>query len=72
MDVRYDPKADAMYIRLSASEVAETRQLSDDVAADFDSDGRLLGIEILEVSTKMTPEEIAHVTIRMPLKGAAA
>ena len=72
MDIAYDQKADAMYIRLSAGEVAETKQLSEDVAVDLDQDGRLLGIEILGVSEKMTPDAIAHVTIRMPLKGAAA
>ena len=50
MKIEYDPKADAMYIRLAAGTVAESDEIRPGVLFDFDATGRVLGIEMLEVS----------------------
>ena len=52
MKIEYDPKADAMYIRLAAGTVAESDEIRPGVVFDFDASGRLLGIEMLEVSLR--------------------
>ncbi len=44
----FDPEADAAYICLSSEKFARTQQVSDCILFDFDADGRLIGIEVLD------------------------
>ncbi|BFL65234.1 Hypothetical protein HVIM_03231 [Roseomonas mucosa] len=57
MNIRgtYDPEADALFVRLAAGQVADTREVSPGVILDFDEDGHLLGMEVLNASTRMPP-----------------
>ena len=60
MRVQFDPSADAMYIRLAEGEVAESDVVRDGVVLDYDADGRVLGIELLNVSQRnYNPREVA-------------
>jgi len=60
MKIEYDPKADAMYIRLKAGTVAESDEVRPGVVLDFDAEGKVLGIEMLDVSLKTdNPRELA-------------
>lgn len=60
MKVTYDPKADAIYIRLAAGVVAETDEVRPGVFADVDATGKVLGFELLSVSTRTdNPRELA-------------
>jgi uncharacterized protein YuzE len=49
MRITYDPRADAVYIRFK-KESSTTQHWAEGIAADFDSEGRLVGIEILDAS----------------------
>ncbi len=62
MRITYDSKADAAYIYLvdeiPAGGVAKTcpcdpREVQGQINLDFDSEGRLLGIEVLDASKKL-------------------
>ena len=60
MKIEYDPKADAMYIRLAAGEVVDSDEVRPGVVLDFDAHGRVLGIEMLDVSSRTdNPRELA-------------
>ncbi len=60
MKIEYDPKADAMYIRLIAGTVVDSDEIRPGVVFDFDKDGRVLGIEMLDVSQRTdNPRELA-------------
>jgi uncharacterized protein YuzE len=54
MRMTYDPAADAMYLYLTERaenpEVARTEEVAPGLMLDFDSDGRVVGIEMLSVS----------------------
>lgn len=50
MKIEYDPKADAMYIRLADGQVADSDEVRPGVVFDFDADGKVLGIEMLDLS----------------------
>lgn len=52
--VTYDPEADAIYIRIGKGKVDQTDEAGPFIY-DLDSDGRILGIEILSVSTVLAP-----------------
>ncbi|KJS70059.1 MAG: DUF2283 domain-containing protein [Serpentinimonas sp.] len=60
MKIEYDPQADAMYIRLRAGSVAESEEVRPGLVLDFDEQGRVLGIEMLDVSLQTdNPRELA-------------
>ena len=50
MNVRYDRASDVLTIRPREGEVAESDDGRPRVTLDFDTDGRLLAIEILDAS----------------------
>ncbi len=45
--VEFDPKVNAMYIRLSEGRVAESEPLADNIVVDLDEKGEVVGIEVL-------------------------
>ncbi|MCL0030166.1 DUF2283 domain-containing protein, partial [Thermodesulfovibrionales bacterium] len=47
MHITYDSEVDALYIRFKETTVT-TKNLSEGIAADYDADGKLAGIEILD------------------------
>jgi uncharacterized protein YuzE len=49
MKVKYDARADALYIELKATTVT-TKRLDEDIAIDYDAEGHIAGIEILSAS----------------------
>ena len=62
MRVTYDPRVDAAYIYLvdeislggvSATYPCDPLEVSGQINLDFDSDGRLIGIEVLDASKKL-------------------
>ena len=60
MKIEYDQQADAMYIRLRAGTIAESDEVRPEVVFDFDAEGRVLGIEMLDVSERTdNPRELA-------------
>jgi len=50
MKISYDPKVDAMYIKLAKGKYDSTRKISDVILVDEDRGGKVLGIEILDAS----------------------
>lgn len=60
MKIEYDPKADAMYIRLADGQVADSDEVRPGVVFDFDADGKVLGIEMLDLSQRTSnPREMS-------------
>jgi len=49
MKISYDPEVDVLYIRFKETEVS-TEHLAEGISADYDKDGNLAGIEILDAS----------------------
>jgi len=63
MKVHYDPKEDAMYIRLSDSPYAESEEIQEGIIFDKDKSGAMTGIELLNVSAlvpNLNPEEFKY------------
>ena len=52
MRITYDREADAMYISFKETPVT-TKHPSEGIALDYDADGRLAGIEILDASVRL-------------------
>lgn len=51
MEISYDPKVDAAYIRFKKGKFQViTHRLTEDIAINYASDGSVVGIEILDAS----------------------
>ena len=72
-----DPAADAMYLylteRAEGPEVARTEKVAPGLMLDFDSDGRVVGIEMLSVSKlpNAKPMQMAFEILTPPDAAAA-
>jgi len=53
MKISYDQDADARYIELRKGEFANNNPISENTIADLDSEGNVLGIEILDASKQI-------------------
>ena len=51
----YDPEADAMFVWFGPEDIksVETQEVAPGIMLDFDSEGRVIGIEVLDVSERM-------------------
>ena len=63
MKITYDPKVDALSIIFRETTVT-TKHLAEGIAADYDAQGRLAGIEILDALKRFgDAETLRHVVI---------
>ena len=58
MKLNYHPDTDSLYIDLSERVSAESREISEGVVLDYDSEGRLVGIDIDNASKKVELEKL--------------
>jgi uncharacterized protein YuzE len=48
--VRYDPLADALYIRVRDSDIVDSIEVRENLIVDFDKNGEVIGIEVINFS----------------------
>jgi len=58
MKLKVDRENDALYFRLDDSSVVESEEVQPGVILDFDAIGRIVGIEILQLSSRVAPEQL--------------
>ncbi len=58
MKLKVDKANDALYFRLDESAIVESEEVRPGVILDFDKEGRVVGVEILSLSTRMTQEKM--------------
>lgn len=58
MRLRIDRESDALYLRLDEVDVVESDEVEPGVILDLDKDGRVIGIEMLRLSSRTTPEKL--------------
>jgi len=69
MKIEYDREADALYILLRDAEVDDNLDITDGVTIDLDANRQVIGLEILDVSKKMSLSDIVNISIEnLPLE----
>ncbi len=51
-----DKVEDALYLRLDESSVVESEEVQPGIILDFNAEGRVVGIEMLNLSTRVSPD----------------
>jgi uncharacterized protein YuzE len=69
MKLHYYPETDSLYIELKTAPGAETREIVDGLAVDFDADGNVVGFDIDHASRKLDLSKVE--TIALPPAHAA-
>jgi len=60
--ITYDSEVDALYIRFIETAVT-TKHVAEGIAVDYDSDGKIAGIEILDAVKKFGSDVFKKVTL---------
>lgn len=50
MKTHYDADADALYLRFADAPVSESEEVRPGIVFDFDADGRIVAVEILDAT----------------------
>src|SRR3989304_131239 len=62
MKIEYDREVDALYVRLQEKFVAKTVEVDEGINIDFDDDGRLIGLEILDATERYALLDIFNIS----------
>ena len=70
MRVRVDHGADAVYLNLTDSPIKDSEEVADGIIVDYDDEGRIVGIEILDASKRTNdPAVLKQFSFEMPTVG---
>lgn len=64
MEINYDREADAMYIEFCKGDFFKNKKIDDFTIIDMDKDGKILGIELLNVSKRIPLESLSEINVR--------
>ena len=72
MKLNYYPETDSLYINLSEQSSVESREISEGILLDYDTDGRLVGIDIDNASNKVDMEKLILKGLPSKIEAASA
>jgi uncharacterized protein YuzE len=58
MRLKIDKESDALYLRLNEEAIVESQEVEPGIILDFDAEGRVVGFEILSLSTRSEPGQL--------------
>ena len=70
MRVRVDHGADAITINLTDRAIKDSAEVADGIVVDYDAEGRIVGVEILDASKRTDdPEALKQFSFELPTLG---
>lgn len=70
MKITYDPETDTLTIRLKNVHISESDELQEGIIADYDAKGKIVGLEILDASERVTePQNLLFESMGHPAAG---
>ena len=70
MRVRVDHAADAVYLNLTDRPIKDSAEVADGIVVDYDDEGRIVGVEILDASKRTDdPEVLKQFSFELPTIG---
>jgi uncharacterized protein YuzE len=71
MKLNYYPETGSLYIDLSEGASIESREISEGVVLDYDAEGKLVGIDIDNASSKVDMHKFTISNLPAPVKTTA-
>lgn len=68
MKITYDPRADAMNIEFQEGKYDVSKEIAEGMVIDYTKTGKVIRIEILNVSKRMPKESIKDIVVGLPVK----
>jgi uncharacterized protein YuzE len=59
MRMKYDREADALYVHFSDAKIDGSEEVRPGVILDYDKEGRIVGIEVLDAGRQMAPDALS-------------
>ena len=70
MHLRVDHAADALYLNLTDRPIKDSEEIADGIVVDYDAEGRIVGIEILDASKRTGfPDALKQFSFELPTVG---
>lgn len=66
MKITYDPQVDVLRILFAETDIEESDEESEGVILDYDSTGQVVGIEVLDASTRVDNPYVLNFSITRP------
>ena len=63
MKLTVDREADALYLNLDETPAAESEEISPGVILDYNAEGKVVGIEMLYLSKRVSAETLKHMQL---------
>ena len=63
MRLKIDRENDALYLRLNEAAIVDSEEVDPGVILDFDQEGRMVGIEVLNLSAHTEPDKLRIVQL---------
>jgi len=69
MKIEYSKEADALYVYFREEYVAKSKEIEDGIVIDFDKNGQIIGIEVLDATQRFSLHDIVNISIEnLPLE----
>lgn len=65
MKLKVDKENNALYFRLDENAIVESEEVRPGVILDFDKNGRVVGVEFLDISERVSQEELTTLRFQM-------
>lgn len=59
MRLKVDKESDALYPLLDESSIVESEEVQPEVILDFNAEGKVVGIEMLNLTSRVAPERLS-------------
>ena len=68
MKLKLDEETDTLYLRLGESAIVESEEVQPGVVLDFNSENRVVGIEMLNISKRVEREKLLDFQLESNLR----
>ena len=66
MRIKVDLESDALYFRIGEASIDSSDEVDDGIVVDYDSEGKVVGIEILRLKERFKLEELMDLKLELP------
>jgi uncharacterized protein YuzE len=73
MRIEFDQEADALYVQIHEAYVAHIKEIEEGVIIDFDENGKVIGMEILDITKRFPLKDLVNLNIEnFPLRATTS